>query len=114
MATFPGVGNSWYSSAARRSSARLSTGALSDSVLILVSSKRSAAAEPRGIGANCRPSGWPPTRSAAHQRFDLVRPHRHVARDQLAARGRDDRIVLDADADVVELLRHAFARAHVD
>lgn len=46
-------------------------------------------------------------RSGPHQRLDLVRLHRHAARDEFAAGGGDDGVVLDADADVVELLGHA-------
>src|SRR5256885_6238013 len=52
--------------------------------------------------------------SVTHQGFYLVGLHGHTARDQLAARLGDDGIVLDADADVVELLGHAGRRAHVD
>ncbi len=52
--------------------------------------------------------------SAAHQRLDLARLHRHVARDQLAAVLGHDRVVLDADADVVERLGHAGSGADVE
>ena len=49
-------------------------------------------------------------RASLHQRFDLVGVDRHVARHQLAAGRRDDRVVLDADADIPVALGHVFGR----
>ena len=56
----------------------------------------------------------PPPHSSPHQHLNLIRLHRHAAADQLAAGGRDDGIVFDADADVVELLGHAGGGANIN
>ncbi len=50
----------------------------------------------------------------AHQSLDFIRIDGHAARDQFAAGGRDDRVVLDADADVPEAFGHVVGGAHVE
>ena len=47
-----------------------------------------------------------PPRLFTHQRLDLAGLHRHAAGDQFAALVRDQRVVLDADADVPVGLGH--------
>src|SRR6478672_4173300 len=51
--------------------------------------------------------------SVAHQCFNVGHVFRHAIREDFAAVGGDERIVFDADADMPELLRHAFRRTHI-
>lgn len=52
-------------------------------------------------------------RLLAHQRFNLCHIHRHIAGGQRAAGGGDDSIVLNANANVVEMLGHPFGGADI-
>eukprot|EP01022_Parablepharisma_sp_SALTPOND_P033110 TRINITY_DN881_c1_g1_i15.p1 TRINITY_DN881_c1_g1~~TRINITY_DN881_c1_g1_i15.p1 ORF type:complete len:1351 (-),score=485.80 TRINITY_DN881_c1_g1_i15:36729-40781(-) len=72
---------------------------------------------PHCNGAPCAgldPAQGEPRSSLAHQGFDPVHGIGHTGGQQFAAGGGDVGVILDADADVPELLRHAFGRTHVD
>ena len=56
----------------------------------------------------------PGAASRPHQCFNFVCAHRHIAGEQLAACSRDQGVVFNANADVVEMLWHTRSRAHVN